>query len=90
VAAPGTAGTEKDEDPEGHTLPGPFMIPGVAGVLLNVMLLTELVNPQFKEAYTLNDPLVQPARKLTVTLGEAEVNVAPPPLMVAFPVTVHV
>ena len=59
-------------------------------MLLNVIDLAALLKPQLSEAYTLSDPLVHPGRKLTVIFVEADVNVVPPPFMVAFPVTVQV
>jgi hypothetical protein len=66
------------------------MVPGIEGVLLILIVRGALLYPQLKEAYTLSVPLVHPARKFTVALGEAEVKVAVPPLMVALPVMVQV
>jgi len=66
------------------------MMPGTAGVLLIARLRAALLNPQFNDVYTLNVPVLHPARKFTVTLFEVVVIVFVPPLMVALPVTVHV
>ena len=69
---------------------GPLMMPGIPGVLLMARLRTALLNPQFREEYTLKVPVLHPARKFTVTLFEVVVSVLVPPLIVALPVTVHV
>ena len=90
VAAPLTGGTLNVAELLGQTKAGPLMVPGNEGVLLIVNVRTVLLYPQFREAYTLNVPLVQPARKFTVTLLDGVVTVFVPPLMVALPVMVHV
>ena len=66
------------------------MIPGTPGVLLIASVRAALLNPQFREAYTLSVPVVHPARKFAVMELEAVVMVLLPPLMVALPLMVHV
>jgi len=66
------------------------MIPGTAGVLLIASVRAALLYPQFREAYTLNVPVVHPGRKFTLIEFEAVVNVLVPPLMFALPVIVQV
>jgi hypothetical protein len=55
-----------------------------------VMVFVGPLYPQLIEPYTLNVPLVQPARKFTFTVVAVVVRVEPPPLIVAAPVIVHV
>ena len=77
-------------EPLGQTKAGPLITPGTVGVLLMLMVFVGLLYPQLIDAYTLNVPLVQPGRKLTVTLVDVPVKVLVPPLIVAAPVIVQV